>query len=64
MHSPNFIMHPYIGALLFGVSPIRCACIIKYRAVLKFFQQPFFELAATLKNLGAKWLSEKKITTW
>ena len=42
MHSPNFIMHPYIGALLFGVSPIRCACIIKYGAVLKFFQQPFW----------------------
>ena len=28
---------------------------------LKNGDQPFFVLAATLKNLGAKWLSEKKI---
>ena len=27
---------------------------------LKNGDQPFFVLAATLKNLGAKWLSEKK----
>ena len=36
-HSPIHHYTSIYGALLFSVSPVRCACIIKYGAVRKFF---------------------------
>ena len=38
-HSPIHHYTSIYGALLFSVSPVRCTCIIKYRAVRKFFRK-------------------------
>ena len=51
-HSPIHHYTSIYGALLFSVSPVRCACIIKYGAVRKFF--PFF------RALCPMWLQRER----
>ena len=48
-HSPIHHYTSIYGALLFSVSPVRCACIIKYGAVRKFFRICLCECQPALK---------------